>query len=252
MKKQKIITVLVAALLASILTVPAFAQAETPELEIKLNRDFGYGGFGNDIQGTFSIRVSGPDDLAEVQFYLDEILLGSDSEAPFKLQFVTDDYDPGIHKIYAVGTLAGGAQLRSREITADFLSADSAMGKTMNLLGPILGFTVLAIVLGTVIPMLVGKKGGKVTIGNYGAAGGAVCPRCTFPFKRYVFSPNLLVGKLVRCPHCGKVSIQPASSRDALVAAEERYYAAQGESSEMEVDPDKSLKNALEDSRFDD
>lgn len=250
MKKQKILTLITVALLALVLTVPALAQDASPELEIDLNRDFGYGGFGNDIQGTFSIRVSGPDDLTEVSFYIDEFLLGTDTESPYKIQFKTDSFDPGVHKIYAVGTLADGTELQSREISADFLSSDSAMGKTLDLLVPILGVTVLAMVIGAVVPMLTGKKGGTVTVGNYGAAGGAVCRRCTFPFKRHMFSPNLLVGKLVRCPHCGKVSILPASSRDALAAAEERYYASQQESAEVEVDPEKSLRSALDDSRF--
>ena len=114
---------------------PRRAIPEPPDLEIDLNRDFGYGGFGNDIQGTFSIKVTGPDDLAEVQFYIDEILLGTDREAPFKTQFLTDDFDPGVHKIYAVGRLTDGAELRSRSITAEFLSSDSAMGKTLEILG---------------------------------------------------------------------------------------------------------------------
>jgi hypothetical protein len=253
MKKQKnYYTLIIVTLLALLLSMPVLAQDATPELEIDLNRDFGYGGFGNDIQGTFSIKVTGPDDLVEVQFYIDEILLGTDRETPFKIQFVTDDFDPGVRKLYAVGTTADGTELRSLSITAEFLSSDSAMGKTLNILGPILGFTALAMVLGAVIPMLVGKKGGKVIIGNYGAAGGAICPRCTFPFSRHIFSPNLLVGKLVRCPHCGKLAILPAVSQDALAAAEERYYASEGESTEVEMDPDKSLKSALDDSRFDD
>ena len=46
----------------------AFAQEQ---LTISLHRDFGYSGFGNDIQGLFSIRVSGPTDLAQVEFYID-------------------------------------------------------------------------------------------------------------------------------------------------------------------------------------
>lgn len=250
MQKQNRLTLFIVALLALILTVPVLAQDGTPELEIKLNRDFGYGGFGNDIQGTFSIKVSGPDDLAEVQFYIDEILLGTDSEAPFKIQFNTDDFDSGVRQIYAVGTLVDGTELRSREITVDFLSGDSAMGKMLDLLVPILGISVLAIVLGALVPMLTGKKGGKVAVGSYGPAGGVVCPRCTFPFSRNILSPNLLVGKLVRCPHCGKWAILPAASRDALADAEERYLASQEEDTGRAVDEEKSLKSALDDSRF--
>ncbi len=47
----------------------------------------------------------------------------------------------------------------TREITSEFLSSECAGGKTLDLVVPILGFTVLAMVLGAVIPMLTGKKG---------------------------------------------------------------------------------------------
>jgi hypothetical protein len=250
MKKRSIRTILTVTLLALALTVPALAQEEIPELDIRLTRDWGYGGFGGDIQGLFSIKVSGPDDLAEVQFYIDETLLGTENEAPYKIQFNTDDFDPGLRKIYAVGTLSDGTELYSEEITAEFLSKENAGDLTMKLVVPILGFTVLAMVIAAVIPMLTGKKGGDVKIGEYGAAGGAICPRCEFPFSRHWLSPNMVIGKLVRCPHCGKWSIRPAASRDALSAAEQRYLASQEESSEVEVDPDQGLKSALEDSRF--
>ncbi|MFN2145226.1 MAG: hypothetical protein ACK2T7_07720 [Anaerolineales bacterium] len=109
-----------------------------------------------------------------------------------------------------------------------------------------------AIVLGTVIPMVLTKKDGHLPLGKYGAAGGAVCPRCTFPVPRSVLSPNMVVGKLVRCPHCGKWAILPVATHDALVAAEERYLASQEESTTMELDEEKSLKSALDDSRFED
>ncbi len=62
----------------------------------------------------------------------------------------------------------------------------------------------------------------------------------------------MVVGKLVRCPHCGKWAILPAASRDALAAAEARYHASQDEGAEVVVDEEKSLKSALDDSRFED
>lgn len=239
-------------LLALQLAIPASAQQETSELEISLNRDFGYGGFGNEIQGTFSIRANGPDHLKEVFFYMDDLLLGQDAEAPFAVQFNTDNYDPGLHTYYAVGVLADGSEISSNEITANVLSSDDSMNRTLTIVGPILGITILAVALGGLIPVLIGKKGKPGPIGEYSLAGGTVCPRCTFPFSRNTFSPNLVIGKLERCPHCGKWSIRPRASQPELLAAEERLRASLVEKPQIAVDPQDSLKQALDDSRFDD
>lgn len=252
MKKRKTVALLLALLMVLFVTIPVMAQDEQPELQISLTRDFGYGGFGNDIQGTFSIKVSGPDDLTEVSFYLDDTLMGTDDEAPFRLQFNTDNYDPGLHTIYAVGTLSDSTQLETRQLVQDFLSSEEANSKTFSLVGPILGITLLVSLIGFLVPMLTGKKGAQRPIGEYGAAGGTVCPRCGFPFSRSVLSPNLLLGKLERCPHCGKWSIRARASQADLLAAEERLRAAQDESSQIEIDPADNLKRALDDSRFED
>jgi hypothetical protein len=252
MKNHTTLTLLVVLLLSLALASTALAQDETPELEIRLNRDFGYGGFGNDIQGTFSIRVSGPVDLTQVEFYIDEILLGTDKEAPFRIQFNTDNFDPGTRRIYAIGTLADGTELRTKELVQDFLSSDSAMGRTTSLLVPILVITVGAMLVSALIPMLTGKRGKQRPIGEYSAAGGTVCPRCGFPFSRRVLSPNIVMGKLERCPHCGKISIRPRAGYAELSAAEERLRQAQDETTSVEVDPDEALRRALDDSQFED
>ena len=241
--------VLLTVILTLLLTTAASAQSESPELKMRLSRDFGYGGFSNDIQGTFSIHVSGPDDLVEVQFYLDEILLGTDKEAKFALQFQTDNYEEGWHEIYAIGILADGTELRSNEARREFVSAEG----TMDFVIPIIIIVLAVSVIGVAVPMFMGKGGGSISIGNYGAAGGAVCRRCEFPFKRSVLSPNLVVGKLTRCPHCGKVAISRRAYPAELAAAEERYHAAQQESGTIETPSEAdSLNRSLEDSRFDD
>ena len=246
MTKKNIVAILRITLLVLVLTVPVLAQEEIPELEIKLNRDFGYGGFGNDIQGLFTIKVSGPDDLEKVEFYIDDTLLGTDEVPPFRIQFNTDNFDCGVHQISAVGTLADGTELRSRQITSEFVSGD----QVMDFLVPVLGLIALVTVGAAVLPMLTGKKGQAGPIGEYGPAGGAVCPRCQFPFSRHWLSPNLAVGKLVRCPHCGKWAIRARASYADLAAAEERLRSSRKESGPAEVDPEESLKRALDDSRF--
>lgn len=248
MRKRTPLTLLLAILLTLAITLPVLAQEEAPTLEIRVTRDFGYGGFGGDIQGTFTIRVSGPDGLEMVEFYLDDTLMGTDREAPFRLQFNTDSYELGVHRFHAVGTLADGNVIESRELTREFVGGFDVISGV----APILGIVVLITVVSGLLPLLTGKKGLQRPIGEYGAAGGTVCRRCEFPFSRNVLSANLVVGKLERCPHCGKWAILPRASRADLQAAEERLRASQQESAEIQVDPEESLKRALDDSRYDD
>lgn len=241
-------TVILALILALLFTTIVSAQTEEPELDIRMVRNFGYGGFSGDIQGTFTIHVSGPDDLVEVHFYLDDILLGTDSEPKFALQFKTDNYEVGIHRIYAVGFLADGTELRTTEVTREFVSEQD----TMKFVIPLLGIILAVSLIGVVGPVLMGRKKGIVTVGQYGAAGGAVCRRCGFPFSRSILGLNLVVGRLERCPHCGKWAVARRAFPAELAAAEERYHAAQQETGTVEVDQEDSLRRSLEDSRFDD
>jgi hypothetical protein len=247
MKKIKTIGIL-AIIMALLFTGVVSAQEEESELDISMIRNFGYGGFSRDIQGTFTIRVSGPDDLVEVQFYLDDTLMGTDNEARFALQFQTDNYDEGWHDIYAVGILADGTELRSESLRYEFIPEQDMMGTLL----PILGVVLAVSLIGVLGPVLMGRKKGVGTIGEYGAAGGAVCGRCGFPFSRGVLSPNLVVGKLERCPHCGKLAIVRRAFPAELEAAEARYHEAQQEQGTVEVDEQDSLRRSLEDSRFDD
>lgn len=251
MKKTRILIPLLSLLLILLLAAPVAAQDNPPALEISLRRDFGYGGFGNDIQGTFTFRANGPDDLTKVHFYLDNTLMGTDDEVPFSLQFNTSNYDPGIHDLSAVGILSDGSEVRSPVRTYEFLSDDDAMGKTIGIVVPILGVTLLVTLIGALVPMLSGKKGKQMPIGEYSMAGGTVCPRCKLPFSRHSMAPNMVFGKLERCPHCGKWSIRPRASAADLAAAEDRLRAKDQETAQIEVDPEESLRRSLDDSRFD-
>jgi hypothetical protein len=88
---------------------------------------------------------------------------------------------------------------------------------------------------------------------NYGMVGGAICPRCSRPFSRHVLAPNMLVGKLERCPFCGKWSIVAAAPLDALRAAERAELTAAQEGGELtQGDAEERLRKDLEDSRYQD
>jgi hypothetical protein len=231
----------------------ALAQEEPPSITLTLTRDFGYGGFSGDIQGTFSMKVSGPDNLVKVQFYIDELLIGTDTEIPFLIQFHTESFEPGNHNMYAIGILSDGSEVRSNEFIRHFLSGEDAMGNTLNIVIPLLAVILGISIIGVVAPMLFGKKGKLRPVGEYGAAGGAVCPRCQLPYSRNYLSPNLVIGKLEHCPHCGKWAVVRRAAQDELVDAEARLRQDREEGvKEISKDEDESLRQALEDSRFDD
>lgn len=96
-----LVAIFIAIFVSLVIISAAFAQGE--ELTLSLSKDFGSGGFNSDIQGTFTVKASGPANLEWVQFFLDETRLGEDTEAPFAIQFVTDNYPTGAHDFVAVG-----------------------------------------------------------------------------------------------------------------------------------------------------
>jgi hypothetical protein len=227
--------------------VPAAAQTDDV-LSIQFHRDFGYAA-GSEIQGAFSLTAEGPEDLARVDYYLDDQLLGSATQPPFKISFNTGDHALGRHTIVAVGARADGAEIRSLDRTLEFVSAEAGWQTAGKIVFPILGVVLIITLLGTVVPMLFGRKT-RFRLGEYGAAGGAVCPRCSMPFSRHLMAPNMVFGKLDRCPHCGKMSIVAAASAAALRQAEARW---QADSHQGELQPETAgdrLREQIDESRY--
>ncbi len=105
------------------------------------------------------------------------------------------------------------------------LPAETEGGASQAIPGLVLAAIVVLIVVGRRLLLVSGRK---QTAGapEYGLAGGAICPRCKRAFARDALSPNLLVGKLCRCPHCGKWSILPRATPAALAEAEAANRAA--------------------------
>lgn len=250
---MKLKTLILPLLLITLLIFPAVAFAQESSLTIKLSRDFGYGGFNNDIQGTFSIRASGPEELVSVHFFIDDTLMGTIDAEPFNLQFNTSNYEPGIHTIYALGILEDGTELRSNEKINTFLSGKDAMSSSINLVVSILVVVGLFALVGVLLPALLGKKGKIKPLGEYGIAGGCVCTKCGSPFSRNVLSPNMLVGKLSRCPHCGKLQIARRALPDDLIAAE-AILRKDSQDGKMEIQDSEEdrLRKMLDDSQFED
>lgn len=231
------------------LTLPFSASAQDEGLEVDFTRDWGYGGFAGEIQGRFSLRVSGPDNLVEVRFFIDENRMATITEPPFNYQFETDTFPPGSHTLTVIGILADGTELAGPEYTRVFLSAEDANKATYQLIVPLLvvvgGITLFA----TIIPLVMSRKG-QYKFKQYGLAGGAVCKRCQLPFSRNMFSPNMLFGKLERCPHCGKWAIVPAATPQALAEAEGRYTDGENNVALNTNAQAEKLKKALDDTRY--
>lgn len=234
--------------------MPLAAQDLPPDLTLRLRRDFGYGGMGIEIQGTFSLLIEGPDDMNHVVFKLDDEVLGELSEAPFRWQFLTDRFPPGIHTLAATGSTAAGRELHSNVVTAKFLSKDEAGKKVFQVVVPLVGGIFGALAIGLLFTFLSTIRRGKTPTTSsprrYGLAGGAICPKCARPFARHLWAPNLVVGKLERCPHCGKWSIVARASSVALAAAEAAERADAGEQGAPVLSEEERLRRALEASRF--
>ena len=245
--KQWILIVILLLLLS--ITMPVLAQ-EADSLILDFNRDFGYGGFGGDIQGRFSLKVISPDDLVRVEYYLDGERVYVGTEPPFRWQFNTDNFSDGRHTFDAIGFRADGREVHATEFSRTFLSADKAWSNVEDMILPILVIVGLATLLGVLVPVILSRKK-TYTPGVYGVAGGAICPRCNFPYSRNAMSPNLVLGKLERCPHCGKWAIVPRASAAALKAAEERY-AAENQGTVQTVSEAEKVRQMIEDSRFED
>jgi hypothetical protein len=230
----------------------AVAQSDN-ELDLGLSRDFGTG-IGNNIQGTFSFRVSGPEDLASVTFYIDDQIVGEDSEAPFRLQFKTDNYPLGVHTLHASGLTQDGRELTSNSLSRNFISGSTAGRTTLYIVIPIIIIAIGGWLLSSWIANRGRKSEGQSAINVHGPFGGTICPKCNKPFARHIWGLNLVVGKYDRCPHCGKWSLVRAMHPDVLdaaVAAMQQTDAGRDQTKTDDTDDEGRRRKRLDDSKFD-
>lgn len=235
----------------------SFAYAQSPnELELGLSRDFGYGGFNNDIQGLFTLKIKDPpENLVRVVFLIDSMSMGEDTQAPFGLQFNTDSYPLGNHQLNALGYTTQGDELNSNVIQVQFVPAGSGFESVVKIVLPIVALIILIGLISVFLPLLLSK--GKIastplgTPRKYGIGGGAICPKCNRPFPLRLWWINLGFKKIDRCPYCGKWSyVQPSSLVDLRAAETAELAQVQPETpinGESETD---KLKKDLDDSRF--
>ena len=239
-------------LVISVTLIPSLTglAQETEQLEMRLLRTFGFQA-GLQVQGSFSARVSGPEDLERVTLYLDGEPIGADETMPFRIDFNTHDFSAGEHRLWAEGVTASGSRLYAPERRLIFLTAEQGLGSLSNYLLPIFVLIGVGILFSYLLAARSGRRGG-FRLGDYGTAGGAVCRRCGMPFSRHFLAPNLLLGKLELCPHCGHWAIVPRASGAALKQAEERFAADSEGGAFQPSGPEDDLLERIEDSRFDD
>jgi hypothetical protein len=222
-------------------------QENEPSLRINIDRQVGFS-LGGRIQGTFQISANGPPELSRVQFLIDGQLLGEDLSAPYEIRLQTSNYSAGGHTLSAVGILDDGQTLESETLRRDFVSG--------NWVFFVLIVLILTIVAVRIIPAILSSRQSSEYSGGqeYGYLGGAICQRCHRPFRLHYWSPRLLVGRLQRCPYCGKWQLARRASRDLLAEAERinKESAVEVSQTAKKTDDEDRLSRLLEDSRFED
>lgn len=227
------------------LGITAVALAQETEFTLRLSRDFGLG-LGTRIEGTFSYRVSAPDTVVRVVFLMDGEPLAEDTEPPFRHQFRTADFAPGLHTLSAVGYTTDGQTLTSNSITREFLSPEASRRVNVLIFAPI----ILILLASFLIPALLMRRSGGDPLFT-GPAGSAICAQCNKPFAMHLWAPNIVVGKYDRCPHCGKWSVARRAHPDVVRAAVAALEAQQQEQAGASpVTEANALRKRLEESRF--
>jgi DNA-directed RNA polymerase subunit RPC12/RpoP len=253
--KKVISIILIFGMLTAVTVSLAYAQS-ADQLQLGLSRDFGYGGFGNDIQGLFSAKINNPPvNLTRVEFFIDSTSMGEDTTPPFSLQFNTDSYPLGAHTLSAVGYTSDGRKIDSNKIQSQFVPASAGTQTILKVVVPIFGLILLMVIIASVIPLVLNRgKLSSLPLGakrNYGIGGGAICPKCGRPFPIRLWMFHIGFNKIDRCPYCGKWSlVRPRSLADLRDAeAAELSQEQPGITVTGETDAEK-LKKEMDDSRF--
>lgn len=237
---------LLAVCLALVLAGVALAQGE---LSLTLRKVVG-SKLGSQINGQMQLSANAPEGTRSVTFELDGAPLATLSKPPFTIGFNTGGYALGKHTFSATAQTAAGDTIRSAPMEVEFISG-ATVWRTI---APIILVLLLVMILATVVPQLGGSAKRRFEPGqahDYGLSGGAICPKCRRPFARSVLGPNLLAGKLERCPYCGKWSILRRASREELAKAEAAEAAGARPSVSAPSAEDK-LRRQIDDSRYQD
>ena len=205
------------------------------------------------------MKVIGDENFEKVIFMMDEVDLGEDDETPYKIQFSTDDYEPGEHEYWARGIQADGSEASSNRITALVLSKEETRNSMQKIFGVIIGGIALTAFLSVFLTNRISKRANKSQTfeangipSGFSTMGGSICPKCEEPFAFHWWKMNLLTHKIDRCPNCGKWVLAKSMSYSML---ESVFLAAKkdeiGEEKEVsEKSEADELRRKLDDSKF--
>lgn len=249
---RKTIFITIAIFLLSINS--ALAQAE--QLTLSLSRNFGFSSGTGDIQGTFTMKVSGAPNLTRVIFYIDGEVMGEVTQPPFQLRFQTGSFPLGVHTLSASGYTSDGRELRSNEQRREFVSPEQGFQFVGKIILPLLGIIIFSVLISIAIPNLTGRgRKEQLPLGaprSYGVFGGTICPKCGRPFSMHIWGVNLAVGKFDRCPHCGSWSLVRRVPPSMLHAAEQAEKTKRDQPLDEPQAPQDRLRKELDDSRYQD
>jgi len=250
MKKRIILLFIIALVLA--VSFSAVLAQESP-YSLRLTRVWGYGN-GVDINGRMSLTVKGNQpQIQEVTFLMDGLIIGVVGTSPFKLEFDTNDFDPGIHRLTAEVKTTAGETHTTDALASNFVEKEAANQSLLRTL-----LIVGGIVLASIGLQLLMQKNSKKTVKvdenghiQYGAFGGTICPNCGQTFQRSPIGINLGGRRLQTCPHCGKlVAVRRASSQE-LEAAERRFTPEAEELTAVQIDH-QDKQESYDDSKYTD
>jgi hypothetical protein len=250
MKKRVFILLVMAMVFA--LSFSAVLAQESP-YTLRIMRDWGYGN-GADINGRMSLSIKGDQDqIQQVTFFIDEEVMASAAASPFKFQFDTNNYEPGLHRLTAEVKTTTGEIYTTNGLVSNFVEKGEANQSMLKILLLVGGIAVVSIAIQFFMQKNANKntrydENGRV---QYGIWGGAVCPRCGQPFNRSFFGINLVGVRLERCPHCGKLVAARRATPDQLQAAERRSRPETVGRSPVTSDPEKK-QESYDDSKYTD
>lgn len=246
--KKLLISVLFVLILFLVPLLGIEAQSDVP-YSVSLRRDFGYGN-GADIQGKMTLSLKGDESqIKRVVFLIDGKEMAVLTQPPFKTSFSTDTYAIGQHELSAEVETVQGEVYDTRGLTYNFIGSDQ-VGKSMQkILLPVFGVIAASLLISYLVgkPKKSGNEPGQI---SYGAMwGGAICKACGLPFSRSPFGMNMVIGRLERCPHCGKWQFTQRTSTERLAEAEKGLLKKVELPQETPVGSDQG-QDLLDDTRY--
>lgn len=130
--KNRIFMLFVLAMVFALSFTAVMAQ-ESP-FTLRMVRDWGYGN-GTDINGRMSLSVKGDQaQIQQVTFFIDGEVMASVTSAPFKLQFDTNNFESGMHRLTAEVKTIAGETYTTNGLVSNFVEKGAANQSTLKIL----------------------------------------------------------------------------------------------------------------------